>query len=111
MPSYSIQEWEACLFLKICPLRFCIYQFPEGIVDIELTSPVGFSSNTSVRLGKALLAWVSIIKIHLEVMGFAFQVIEVAAWMFGYFYSTSKIYTTHHDLLPIPIVSLISLAD
>ena len=25
-------------------------------------------------------------------MGFAFQVIEVAAWMFGYFYSTSKIY-------------------
>ena len=24
-------------------------------------------------------------------MGFAFQVIEVAAWMFGYFYSTSKI--------------------
>ena len=44
-------------------------------------------------------------------MGFAFQVIEVAAWMFGYFYSTSKIYTTYHDLLPIPIVSLISLAD
>ena len=43
-------------------------------------------------------------------MGFAFQVIEVAAWMFG-FYSTSKIYTTYHDLLPIPIVSLISLAD
>ena len=31
-------------------------------------------------------------------MGFAFQVIEVAAWMFGYFYSTSKIYTTYHDL-------------
>ena len=33
-------------------------------------------------------------------MGFAFQVIEVAAWMFGYFYSTSKIYTTYHDLCP-----------
>ena len=31
-------------------------------------------------------------------MGFVFQVIEVAAWMFGYFYSTSKIYTTYHDL-------------
>ena len=33
-------------------------------------------------------------------MGFAFQVIEVAAWMFGCFYSTSKIYTTYHDLCP-----------
>ena len=55
MPSicleYSIQEWVR-LFLVPCPLRFCIYQFPEGIVDIELISTRDFLRNTSVRLGR-----------------------------------------------------------